>query len=139
MNVTWADPYAQVKTVYWIADTEGIILFQDVMTGTENYVIGKAAGTTYLMALLDNGAYGICRVNVNNPHARLPGDANEDGAVDYQDALLTLQYAAGCNLTINGYAADVNADGKTDLEDAIRIFQHDSGLDVELRQYIPSP
>ena len=138
LNVTWDDPNAQVKAVYWITDVDGIVSYDANATSTRISFTGIAGGTVYVMALLDNGAYAICQINVTNPYARLPGDANEDGKVDIHDALLVMQYTAGWYVSINGYAADVNADNRVTAEDAILIFQYASGLNVELRQYIPA-
>ena len=134
------DPGTEIPAVYWAADQENIIGCKTVVEGKlTNTVHGKMVGTALLVAVLDNGAYATCTVTVVDPMPRIPGDANDDGAVDAKDALLIMQYVAGWNLSINGYLADVNADGKVTVEDAILIFQHDSGLDVELKQYIPAP
>lgn len=64
---------------------------------------------------------------------RIPGDANGDGTVNGQDALLILQYDAGWNVTINTANADVNGSGSVDMADALLIFRYDAGEDVTLK------
>ena len=126
-----------IKVVGWAAEPAGVITYNQLTEGRTNTVMGKAAGTAVLAAMLDNGAYALCLVNVYEPEVRLPGDVNEDGAVDEKDALIVMQYDAGWNIIINGWQGDVNADGHTDLSDAVLIFQYAAGLDVQLKQYIP--
>ena len=137
LTVQWEDDTAQVKTVYWIAEDETIFSYDENSTSLSNTITARNAGTAQIMALLDNGAYAICDVTVYDPHARIPGDANEDGVVDLRDALLVMQHEAGWPVSINGYAADVDADGKLDLADALLLLQYGAGLNVELRQYVP--
>ena len=137
LKVAWEDSFAHVDKVYWAAETEGILSYDKTSTSTKKSFSARKAGQTFVVAMLDNGVYAVTLVNVTDPHARKPGDANEDGVIDAKDALLVMQYDAGWNVSINGYAGDVNADGKTDLADAVLIFQYSAGLDVELKQYIP--
>lgn len=64
---------------------------------------------------------------------RVPGDANSDGKVDLNDALLVFEYGSGKNVSINLYNADVNQDGRVDAQDALLIMQYVSGWDVKLK------
>jgi hypothetical protein len=64
---------------------------------------------------------------------RVPGDANADGKVGLEDALLVLEYDSGKSVRINLYNADVNQDGKADLPDALQIMQYIAGWDVMLK------
>ena len=137
ISLTTAQEGTSIKVVGWAAEPQGIITYNQLTNGRTNTVMGKAAGTAVLAAMLDNGAYAMCLVNVYEPETRLPGDVNEDGVVDEKDALIVMQYDAGWSVLINGWQGDVNADGHTDLSDAVLIFQYAAGLDVQLKQYIP--
>ena len=64
---------------------------------------------------------------------RVPGDANADGKVNLDDALLVFDYGSGKNVSINLYNADVNQDGIVDAQDALLIMQYLSGWDVKLK------
>ena len=64
---------------------------------------------------------------------RVAGDADGNGAVDFQDAMLVLQYGAGENVSINTLNADVNGDGKADIQDALILIQREAGWDVKLQ------
>lgn len=122
---------------YWESENAAIASVEPYVEGRSNTITAVAPGTTLVAAMLENGATAFCLVNVYDPNARLPGDVNEDGAVDAKDALIIMQYDAGWPVLINGWQGDVNADGSTNLADALMIFQHDAGFDVQLKQYIP--
>lgn len=122
---------------YWEAEKDGIVSMEPYVEKQSNTITAVGSGETLVAAVLENGAIAMCIVNVYDPDERLPGDVNEDGAVDGKDALIIMQYSAGWPVLINGWQGDVNADGSTTLQDALLIFQHASGLDVELMQYIP--
>lgn len=64
---------------------------------------------------------------------RLPGDADDSGAVDILDALLTLQHAVGWEVSITLGNADVNASSDVDILDALLILQYAVGWDVSLQ------
>ena len=65
--------------------------------------------------------------------ARLPGDANDDGDVDVNDALRILQYGAGEKVEINLDNTDVDANDTADIQDALCILQYLAGWNVALR------
>ena len=146
VSVLFDDPGAEIRNVYWVADTEGIIGLTEVTNGTENNFWGKAPGTTLVMAYLDNGAYALCMVTVYDPNDvpddptddpdvpadRLPGDADQDGSVTIMDALAVLQYSVGWDVDISMSNADVDADGSATIMDALRILQYCVGWDAEL-------
>ncbi len=123
---------------YWEAEKDGIVTMEPYVEKQSNTITAVGSGKTLVAAVLENGAIAMCIVNVYDPNERLPGDVNEDGAVDAKDALIIMQYSAGWPVLINGWQGDVNADGSTTLQDALLIFQHASGMDVELMQYIPA-
>lgn len=65
--------------------------------------------------------------------SRTPGDANGDGTVNYQDALLLLQYEAGWNVSIDKSNADVDQDGAVTMSDVVLLFQYSAGENVTLQ------
>ncbi|MDD6050405.1 MAG: dockerin type I repeat-containing protein [Clostridiales bacterium] len=137
LHLVAEDDTGRWGVVYWETADSGIVTVSPYTEGSKNTIAAVAAGETLLGAMLENGAIAMCVVNVYDPNARLPGDVNEDGRVDAQDALKVLQYCAGWPVKLNGWQGDVNADGSTNLQDAILLFEHDAGLDVELKQYLP--
>lgn len=69
----------------------------------------------------------------DTPARRIPGDANDDGDVDVNDALRILQYGAGEKVEINLDNADVDANDTADIQDALCILQYLAGWNVVLR------
>lgn len=67
------------------------------------------------------------------PPARIPGDADGDGAVTILDGLAVLQYDVGWATEINVVNADVDGDGAVSILDALLILQKDVGWTVELK------
>ncbi len=132
------DEHGSWGVSYWEAEKDGIVTMEPYVDKQSNTIKAVGSGETLVAAVLENGAIAMCIVNVYDPDERLPGDVNEDGAVDGKDALIIMQYSAGWPVLINGWQGDVNADGSTNLQDALLIFQYASGLDVELMQYIPA-
>ena len=63
---------------------------------------------------------------------RIPGDVDDNGRVDANDALLILQYDAGWNVSLKQDNADVTGNGAIDAEDALLIFRHAAGENVTL-------
>lgn len=64
---------------------------------------------------------------------RTPGDANQDGAVNIMDALLTLQYSVGWSVDIHTGNADVDGHGGVSIMDALLILQYSVGWDVSFQ------
>lgn len=52
------------------------------------------------------------------------GDADDNGTVDINDALLVMQYDAGWSVSVETTNADVNASGSVDINDAVQILQN---------------
>ena len=70
---------------------------------------------------------------------RLPGDVNEDGAVDGRDAVRLMHWladeineATGAPFEINAENADVNADGEVNGLDLLRLVKYLAGEEAEL-------
>lgn len=137
LTFTTTDECGGWGITYWESSDPTVASVEAYVDGRSNTVKAVAPGTAIIAAMLENGAYAGCIVNVYDPDIRLPGDVNEDGEVDAKDALIIMQYDAGWPVLINGWQGDVNADGSTNLADALMIFQHDAGLEVQLKQYIP--
>ncbi len=65
--------------------------------------------------------------------AGIAGDANADGRVDLQDALLVMQYDAGWSVTLSKANADVDNSGAVNAADAVLILRYVSGESVVLK------
>lgn len=140
ISVLWDKSAGEISELAWMIENTDIVHITEHDDDTPETVTvwGDKAGVTQVAVMMANGEYALCTVTVQDPNARTPGDANEDGVVNAKDALLVMQYDAGWNVEINGWLGDVNADGKTTIEDAVLIFQHSAGLDVVLKSYIPA-
>lgn len=86
-------------------------------------------------ALLYNGGYlgsetGGLSMMALHPGAFAPGDVDESGTVDMDDAIRLLEYCNGrANLSNEQLrAADLNGDGEVNLVDAALLFQFCNGL-----------
>ena len=64
---------------------------------------------------------------------RTPGDANDDGAVDWADVILALKYTMKLNVSINLENAEVTADGIVDWSDVILLLKYVMKLNVQLQ------
>ena len=64
---------------------------------------------------------------------RLPGDVNNDGAVDIKDVTILKQYLAKWNVTINKSNADVTGDGDVTVKDLTLLKQHLAKWNVTLK------
>lgn len=133
VKVVHDEPGAKFPVVYWMAETAGIIDYQEIRESATNTFTAKAPGTTLVMAFLDNEAYGLCMVTVVDPNVRLPGDVDDNGAVSMDDAIALLQHASDGDVCINESNGDVNADGAVDIFDALLIMQYVAGWNVTLR------
>lgn len=56
------------------------------------------------------------------------GDANDDGALDMKDVLLTRRFIAGEGVLLNTAAADVNGDKSVDMKDVLTMRKMIAGL-----------
>ena len=118
--------------VYWFVKDDSIASFSQPIDQTEYGVVtGLKPGTTFLTAVLLNGQSASCIIRVVS--ANLPGDANDDGRVDFYDALLIQQLCAGWGGAVNRDNADVNGSGGVDIYDALLILKDISGQDVTLQ------
>lgn len=98
-------------------------------TGTDAaYPKELRTGTYYVYLVSEGKAF-----NAENYAAKFSydqvwriGDANGDGAVNIQDAVVILQYCVG-NLSLDGslkLAADANRDGVVNIQDAVIVLQY---------------
>ena len=133
VEVLFDEAGSEIRGVYWAAVNEGIVSFKEYTSGTKNYLNAKAVGLTLIMAILDNETYALCLVNVYDPNARVPGDADDNRTVNIYDALAILKDLSGETVDINLSNADVNGDNQVDIHDAALIMKHGAGWDVTLR------
>ncbi len=94
------------------------------------YFEGYDAGTdTYTTNLYGTVTEGTATVVIPEPEYTL-GDVNEDGKVNFDDAVLILQYVVSLksesDLTLQ--AGDVNGDDKVNSDDAVLILKYVVGL-----------
>lgn len=61
----------------------------------------------------------------------IPGDADNSGEVDMDDAMEIMRYYVGWDVEINLAAADVNGDGVVDMDDAMEVMRYYVGWDVD--------
>lgn len=141
IELLWDEAAGEPGEIAWASEDPSVVKILGTQSGAPHIVTvqGLKPGTSKIAAMLGNGAYAECTVTVYDATARIPGDANEDEAVDARDALLIMQHQAGWNISINGRAGDVNADSHVTLDDAVMILQYASGLNVQLKQYVPAP
>ena len=67
---------------------------------------------------------------IGQPH--IPGDINDDGAVNNKDLTRLFQYLSDWDVTVNTDALDVNGDGSVNNKDLTRLFQYLSDWEVEI-------
>lgn len=132
VSVSYVEAGDGLGPVYWMVEDGTIAAFSQTFPQTpEGMITGLKPGVTTLTAVLVNGAQTSCTITVQA--GRVPGDANEDGAVDIHDALLVLQRDAGWNVSLNRDNADVDGSGAVDIYDALRILRYGAGEDVTLQ------
>lgn len=80
---------------------------------------------------------GVCTVDgavtFTVESTRLPGDADDDGVVDWPDLIVMLKHVSEWEVEINTSNADVTADGMVSWDDMVLVLKHISGWDVELQ------
>lgn len=134
VTLNWLDNNCQVDDVYWFSEDTNIVTCVDHTTGRNGlHLSGVKPGVTRVIAMVTEELYTVCYVEVYDPNARVPGDANADDVVDMMDAVRILQYDVGWNVEINLDNADVDADGAVTMADAVLILQYDVGWNVTLK------
>lgn len=123
----------RVGDLTWKVGDSSIIRFEAWFPSTGMpTVTGLKPGTTTLTATQPNGAKAVCTITVVES-SRLPGDADNNGAVNMNDALTVLRYCAGEGNAINLLNADVTGDSQVSAQDALLILQHAAGWNVTLK------
>ena len=111
----------RVGEITWRVEGEDLIDLDMHAAGAAQIIVtGLKPGTATLHAKQISGNSITCTVKVIG---QLPGDANYDGEVNRQDALLILQWEAGWSAPGNRALADINQDGRVDTEDALEILR----------------
>ena len=122
-----------VGDLTWKVGDASIIRFDERFPSTGMpTVTGLKPGTTTLTATQPNGAKAVCTITVVES-GRLPGDADNNGAVNMNDALTVLRYCAGEGNAINLSNADVTGDSQVSTQDALLILQREAGWNVTLK------
>ncbi|MBE6534676.1 MAG: hypothetical protein E7678_06915, partial [Ruminococcaceae bacterium] len=62
----------------------------------------------------------------------VPGDINDDGAVNSKDTTRLMRYLAGWDVEVNEAALDINGDGVVNSKDTTRLMRYLAGWDVEI-------
>lgn len=113
--------------------------FTETTTGTTAYSFSNVPNGTYTLTVAkDNHATRTYDVTVSgelaqNVEINPLGDADLDGSVKANDALLPYQYSAGTASALTGYAldcADADGDGEIKANDALLIYQQSTGNNV---------
>lgn len=104
------------------------------VSGTMSFT-PDTAGTYYCELVLLDGYHQevTWQSGMISVSAGLPGDADANGAVNAQDALLILQYDAGWSVSLNKENADVDNSGSVDIQDALLVFRYCAGENVTLK------
>lgn len=86
----------------------------------------------YFEAYYVSGAYveGFIQLHAADEGASGMGDANADGEVTVEDALLIMRYAAEFTSLSNPAVCDINGDGMVDMTDALLVYRHVLGIDI---------
>lgn len=123
----------RVGDLTWKVGDTSIIRFDEWFPATGMpTVTGLKPGTTTLTATQPNGAKAVCTITVVES-GRLPGDADDNGAVNVNDALTVFRYCAGKGNAINLSNADVTGDAQVSAQDALLILQQAAGWNVPLK------
>ncbi len=146
-------PPQELADCFVVTNMDGVTISPDGKTlsgSLDSFKVGTLqAGTigTLTVKVNDDAAYGTYTIEVYKVQGdctvegtltftvtdRIPGDADNNGTVTTNDALIILQYFSGFDVTIN--TANANCDGDTQVttNDALRILQYFSGFDVTLQ------
>ena len=109
-------------SIYHI-DAEGIVTDMNATYDGEHFIFEIDHFSIYL----------ITEAELKTKAEYVSGDANRDGKIDTQDAVLLKKHLAGyTELNINIDACDVNGDGDINSADAVILLKHLAGYDVGL-------
>lgn len=102
------------------------------------YDIAEYAGRTVQMAIRHYNVSDMFEINVDyvevtcaeTPEPYVLGDANGDGNVNIQDAILVLRFAMGLitDDALDTAAAEVSGDGTVNIQDAVLVLRYSMGL-----------
>ena len=92
-------------------------------------VTAYKTGTVTIFIEASNGVIGFCEIEVIEA-TNILGDVNGDNIIDYNDAVMLLQFDSGLiNLiSTERKLGDVNKDGLVNYNDAVQILKYDAGL-----------
>lgn len=139
-----AEPDPMATSLNVNADVNGVninstLTFGKLAKGWYTYRVTVQLGFDYQgRQVLIGGAQAVIESDFTvgspegEPQSRLPGDADEDGAVTLADAVCILRSGAGEAVAINLRNANVNGDAAADASDALLILQYAAGWNVTL-------
>jgi uncharacterized protein YjdB len=111
---------ADYTAMTWSSGNNGVVTVdgRGVVTGIKD---GSTTVTAEITTSSNKHFYQKFTIRVNKSLI-LPGDVNDDGAVDIADAVCIVNHIVGkATPTFIEQAADVNVDGVVDIADAVRI------------------
>ncbi len=129
--LTWDESLSPNTTDNGVMATLTFLVKEDAAFGDTSIAISYDQADVFNDAWEDvvfatvAGAWGIVEI--------LPGDANEDGAVNMRDYAMFRQHLSGWDVTVNTDVLDINADGKVNMRDLAVLRQYLSGWDVTLQ------
>ena len=130
----------EFRMYYSTADESINFQLVDSLMGTENIIIPAKSIVTLVAEIeIEDDECNEC----GQDPCECPqlGDINEDGNVDFDDAMLLTQYVMGFphGLPFNRIAADVNQDGTINVADQSMLVMHLHGIIPELGAPTPAP
>ncbi|MBO4216323.1 MAG: dockerin type I repeat-containing protein [Clostridia bacterium] len=132
----------------WYSDADAVTVIED-----HSSVVIAAKGHTPKDPVRENetpathsadGSYdlvtycGVCGAELSREPKSIPalqympGDINDDGAVNVKDLIRLAQYIAKWNVTVVAEALDVNGDTEINVKDLIRLAQYVAKWNVEI-------
>ena len=117
-------PVDYTEKITWSSDHPEI-----VEVDQEGNIQCKALGNAIITVTSESGLSSQCQIQVIDRLKGL-GDVNEDGKVDFLDAITVLRYDAEIIQITDEQMkiAEVNKDGKVDFLDAIMILRYDAEI-----------
>ena len=94
----------------------------DNITISSGYGVSLDGNTLTIDRMVDAFTMEITFKRIDDPN-RIPGDADDDGAVTQYDVLSIMQYEAGWDVFILEQNADVNDDAQVNMQDALLILE----------------
>ncbi|MGN0443692.1 MAG: Ig-like domain-containing protein [Acutalibacteraceae bacterium] len=117
------------KAVTWTSSNDSVASVDE-----SGVVTAKAAGQATIKVTAEGNCIAQCVVTVEESGEAeyIPGDINNDGAVNNKDLTRLMKYLSGEEVEVVENALDVNGDGNINNKDLTRLMKYLAGEDVEL-------